>query len=243
MKKIMSIALALILVFSLAACGSDKGSGETKGTEPKTTEATKAPETDAPETEASSDTKAPETETTEAPETDETAQSGETAGESEAELKAIGTWDGSTYTSTELGLSFTMPEGWTKVTDVKSMGSTTTQEFMLIDAATGESFILMTEDLAASGIDSMSEADYLAVLKEQLTQSAGYTIEENLAEVDVADDTYTVLAATAEQNNDVTQQLYLAHKIEGKMYIFIITAKEDSSAGVDAIMDSVVAAK
>lgn len=248
MKKILSIVLALVLVFSMAACGSDQGKGETKGTETKNTEATKAPETDAPETE----TKAPETKTTEAeetkaPETEETAMSGETngetAGESEASQGGVGTWDGSTYTSTEMGISFKMPEGWTKVSDVTSAGSTTTQEFMLMNGSTGESFILMTEDLAASGIDSMTETDYLGVLKEQLTQqNQGYTIEETLAEVDLAGTSYTVLAASLEQNNTVAQQLYVARKIEGKMYIFIITAPEGNSTGVDAIMDSFVAA-
>lgn len=244
MKKIVSIMLALVLVFSLAACGSDKGRGETKSAETKATEATTAPETKATESEIKEETKASEAETKEETkstdaETSESAQSGESTGETEAPFAGIGTWDGNTYTSEELGLTFEMPEGWQMALEGSVINETTTMEFTIMDSATQENVILMTEDLTASGMaDTLTEEDYLDILKAQISQKEGFTVEDGISEQQLGNDTYKVMAATGSQNGVNFRQLYLVHKIDSKMYSFFVTAMEETGDSIDTFFKS-----
>ena len=245
MKKIVSIMLALVLVFSLAACGSDKGSTETKSTETKATEATKAPETKATEAETKEETKATEAETKEETkstdstdaQSDESAQSDETAGETEAAYEGIGTWDGNTYTSEELGLSFDLPEGWQIAIEPTQVDATSAMEFTIMDAATNENIILMSIDLAAAGATDLTEDDYIGVFKDQVTQK-GLTLNDDVKDQKLGDDTYKALAASGSQDGKNFNQLYLVHKGDGKMFAFVVTGLEDSSNGIDEFFAS-----
>lgn len=247
MKKIVSLMLALVLVFSLAACGSDKGSTETKSTETKATEATTAPETKSTEAETKEETKSTEAETevetetksTESgdAETAESAQSDETAGETEAAYEGIGAWDGNTYTSEELGLSFDLPEGWQIAIEAAQVDATSAMEFTIMDAATNENIILMSIDLAAAGATDLTEDDYIGVFKDQVTQK-GLTLNEDVEDQKLGDDTYKALAATGSQDGKNFNQLYLVHKGEGKMFAFVVTGLEDSSNGIDEFFAS-----
>lgn len=103
MKKLIVLILALCLVLSLAACGSNGDTSDTDApkTEAPATEApkTEAPATDAPATEApATDAPATEATTTEAP--------------AQQQNLAHGIVDGNVYTNESLNLKVTAPEGY-----------------------------------------------------------------------------------------------------------------------------------
>lgn len=134
-------------------------------------------------------------------------------------------------------MSFDLPEGWQIAIEPTQVDATSAMEFTIMDAATNENIILMSIDLAAAGATDLTEDDYIGVFKDQVTQK-GLTLNEDVEDQKLGDDTYKALAATGSQNGQNFNQLYLVHKGDGKMFAFIVTGLEDSSNGIDEFFAS-----
>ena len=161
MKKLLALALAMLVVLSMVACGSD---AET--TAPATETDAPATDTNAPESDApATDTQAPETETdTQAPETEAPAPDPEPAGYTK------GTIADGVYANAWMGITYTIGDGWidnTEAGNASVAGSSTEMGLYIQNTQNGSVLQIMFEKLPALQA-SMTEQEYSEALKSVL---------------------------------------------------------------------------
>lgn len=165
-------------------------------------------------------------------------------------------YDGKTYTSDYLGITFTLPEGWSFFTDSQiaetmnvgeeiafengvAEANETIEQATIYDmmalSETGETnVLLMFENLSLIiGGTSMTEMDYVNAISEQLSAlgSIEYQVAE-LTEKQLAGDTYTVLGFSIPAYG--TYQEYYIRCVDDYMLALIFTGTSDpASSGVD----------
>lgn len=161
-----------------------------------------------------------------------------------------GTWTDNVYENEYAGLTFTMPEGWTALSDeeisemmgvgteiMKESGLEFSEEMLELQSiyammaqnpTTGTNVSLMFENLALSaGGTKLTETDYIDALKSQLEQvGIPYTFGET-TERTIGGNTYVVLEADATDYG--AKQFYCVRKSGKYMIASIITITGDDS--------------
>lgn len=149
-----------------------------------------------------------------------------------------GTWTDNVYTNESLGLTFTMPESWTKMDDatiLSMMGSSATEisieddevyDMMALDANNGDNVIIMMVKTQDGGILSLD--NYITVLSAQMGTegTVGDTFEQELGGV-----TYKVMPVSS----DGLDQYHMLCMTDGRIVDVLITV----SSGTE--LDSVLA--
>lgn len=217
MKKFLVLLAVTLLTLSMTACQSN--STETKlETETQTVK----------ETETEKETES-ETETVAA----------ETNAESETSVLA-GTYDGTTYTNVPLNFTFTIPADWT-YTEGEAYDSSNIFEFQAQRNDGYIVYILMQEDLTASGTEDLDEDAYLDVLISQMTATdAGYTLDADKETMEIAGTSYKYIRFDAESSGVSMKQTYAVHKIDSTMYIWILTSVSEVFEESESILATTI---
>ena len=232
MKKLLALALAMLVVLSMVACGSD---AET--TAPATETDAPATDTNAPESDApATDTQAPETETdTQAPETEAPAPEPEPAGYTK------GTIADGVYANAWMGITYTIGDGWIDNTEAGSAtvaGSSTEMGLYIQNTQNGSVLQIMFEKLPALQA-AMTEQEYSEALKPVLEATyaqqgvtfGGFTTST----ATLAGQSYFVLTSTI-ANPAVAQVMYLRN-VDG--YMATLCASATSVEDAIAVLNSI----
>ena len=149
---------------------------------------------------------------------------------------SLGSWTENTYTNDFLGVTYNMPEGWTRYTDEeikevmelgseltdaselsKKLSELTSVTYMMTSSVTGTNVILMSE----KPVISVSERSYAESLKTQL--EAQTAMKYNLSEIK----TETIDGkefVTIEADVETLKQKYYIYKVDKCIVCAIITA-------------------
>lgn len=170
-----------------------------------------------------------------------------------------GEWKDGVYSNRQAGISITLPEGWTRLTEEELMqvmdagyAQLSDEQKKLYDmnlqnqqtvydlGASGEdgqsSFFFLVQNLGLSPIMArMSEDAYLDVVKRQLEgMQLAYTFGE-IVEREIADDTWKVLSTECMG----TVQWCSVHKAGQRMETLIITVPESGQDAIEDMLDHV----
>ena len=166
---------------------------------------------------------------------------------------SIGEWNGNVYTNDFLGISYKLPDGWTKLSDeeiaavmhlgiemlndnqkaLADLAKLTVVYYMLAKSpATGENISVFTEKVPVD----VTAIYYLENLKAQLPTitAINYTIGEFTKET-VGGREYDVLTATAEASGRTLTQKYYCYKL-GKYFLSIIASSMNGEKAVDNLI-------
>jgi hypothetical protein len=176
----------------------------------------------------------------------------ESAPQTNAAIPVRGRWDGAQYTSEFIGLSFTLPEGWTASTDeeiaavlgvgadiLAEAGNSFTEEMlaipnvydmMALNLASGSNVFVLLENLAVQPLGILISASaYLDSVSQQIAEVEmelfRYVPGEPF-EVELAAQKYEArqLAMQMEDGTVLGTQVYCARKIDGYMAVILVSA-------------------
>lgn len=225
MKKLSILAATVLLAMSITACGK---SDDKQNNNPSTTQDTNVVTMDESQTEAETE------EETLAP-MDYTA----------------GTWDGDVYTNESIGVTFTLPNGWTagtalELAQVQNAGSEitgtseeelaalmeqATYDLYIYNTETSSQIMMMGEDFSA--YNGITAEDYLDSVGSQLTNldpSTGMEYEvSEYYDLQIGDSTFTAMDARLTYNGITTTQTYATYEINGKIVSMILTDGPDAA--------------
>lgn len=246
MKKVSVFFSVCVLAAGLAACGGSKNpQTETVNTvesQAETGESLATFQSDRTEKSQSVEESTETLQSQKEEKTSGTESADETSMEesegSEDVYAGLGTWNGQTYSSEAANLTFTMPDSW-KLVSGATKKETTSQEFMICDKETTENLSFMAYDLAADQAESVTEQDYLGVIKEQLAASGEQSFDENITEQEIGGMVYYVLKTSLVQNGIDIAQEYYCRKDGTQMYIMILTVPADNRSGADGLISSI----
>lgn len=160
---------------------------------------------------------------------------------------SLGSWDGNTYTNEFLGLTYDMPEDWTRYSDEqikevmdigleltdaseisKKLAEITSVTYMMTSSSTGTNFILMSE----KQINDVSVKDYAEALKTGLASQTivNYQLSDTKNETVNGHDFVTVEAEVSGM-----RQKYYMYKLDKYMVSIILTITDGSDA--DTLMN------
>lgn len=156
------------------------------------------------------------------------------SGCSQLEWPDHGVWEDNVYYSSFSGLRFTMPEGWVLRPEAQELQGK--KEYCEFFAGTpeGDLFVMvMLENLAATRSVKITEEDYLAAIKKQLSGD-DVVFSDTVSQETVCGEAYTVAVAKLTENED-TCVYYLRKKGD---YMIVIIAMAVERDNVDLIMEN-----
>lgn len=241
MKKILALTLAFAMTTSLLVGCGNKPQNETSSS--------------AGQTSSSEVTPASEVSASAGSEADGSAPADSAGSADDSVTPVRGIWNDNTWQSDYADLIFTLPEGWSAVSDADiastmqlaadSMGEQgeALTDAMLEESAiydmmtlsdTGSNVIVGMENLTAGhplGGYIGSEA-YLDAVKEQVEQATpgAYTFSE-VSSQKIGDNTYDVMDADFSQDGVTGTQRYLVRKIGNYILFVIVTAGGGDTTG------------
>ncbi len=146
-----------------------------------------------------------------------------------------GEWVDNVYTNNYLGFSFTLPEDWVVVSDEELLNmiefgvsqsndeeikevyeeamklSTTFFDFTIVNESTGETLMLIVEDLTKTNSLDISIDVYIDLMVSNFAKTISYNFESSeLSEVIISNETYTYLELNIE--NIAIQKMFFLRK-------------------------------
>ena len=169
---------------------------------------------------------------------------------------ARGTIEGGKYSSEYMGLSFTLPSGWSYFDDSEIAEIMEIDEDALVergsqysseilnnlaicdmgasdDAGDVSSIALMTENLNKTTSPNASADDYIAALKEQLADATmpAYTIHDGISDVKVGKYTYRMFFADLAMSaggEKLAEQYYLVRRSDNYIVLMAFTVENEA---------------
>jgi ABC-type glycerol-3-phosphate transport system substrate-binding protein len=164
-----------------------------------------------------------------------------------------GSWAGDTYTNEYLNLTFTMPEGWSSMSDeqlatlmglsadnLAAAGVEVNKEMLELmtivdmqaqDPMTGNNVLVNIENIGKMAKNVVSEEDYIDLTREQLEEAYGYTFSDYTTET-VAGETYTMAKGEVTMSGIAMSQYFYVRKVDKYMLAIIVTVVDGSDVSV-----------
>lgn len=144
-----------------------------------------------------------------------------------------GAWEGDVYKGGFTGLTFTLPQGWEKVTEEElseAMGEKDgiTYDMMCQNESTGSHVMISYEELLkTAGKSSITEEDYLKIVSDNL-YNMGFDVSD-ISETTLCGKTFYLVRAYGEGDGFRVNQYSLVRYEKGYMISVIINAVNDDS--------------
>lgn len=235
MKKILSVFLAIAIVFTLVGCSPDNPDRDTNNHK-----------------ESTSDKTQDKTQSVTQDVTDDKTQDAtddKTQDVTEETVITRGKIQGDVYKNEILGYEFTRPESWIFATDeeiasVLRVGAEALKEdkyaealennaalydMMVVDGATRSSISIGYENLAKSLATNITEQQYAEAVKRQLEaiEEVEYTFADDFETVKIGDTEFTRWSCSPTTSGVTMTQVYYLHKVDGYMSFIIATLLGD----------------
>lgn len=252
MKKILALLIALLFVFSFAACKPQTGNTDTTTeahNHTHTQEETTTANTDATQGNTNiPDTKPQENNTDTPHNTDSPVEDATTAPATQTEYHLYrGVIKGNVYTSSFTGIKFTKPDNWKYLSDQElslKIGVDTMEmadnifpttadrvpavyDMWATDEKSGINLSVAYENMHVTAAGAMTTDEYMEMLEGAFQNTKGTTLLSK-STVDLSGKMYQKAVFTTETGGTKTQSIYYLRAMGKFMNIILVTAPADT---------------
>lgn len=153
-----------------------------------------------------------------------------------------GTFDGTTYTNTSVGIKATMPEGFSSIGGSPVSGITYEA---VVQAEDGSAIQIIAEDMKETVGRAVSAKVYLESMKSQVDTQYGAmgltTDTTDLGTVKIGGKDFSGISIAITGGVQGLSQQYYIYKVGDVMFCIIITATDDMAATLDSFVKSIEA--
>ncbi len=155
-----------------------------------------------------------------------------------------GSFDGTTYTNTSVGIKATMPEGFSSIESTAVTGITYEA---VVQAEDGSAIQIIAEDMKQTIGRAVSAKTYLDSMKTQVDSqygAMGLTTEvSDLGTVKIGGKDFSGISIAITGGVQGLTQEYYINKVGDVMFCIIVTATDDKAATLDQFISSIEAAE